>query len=174
MIIKLHYGIILMYIMGVLYPFLERFNCNMDIIKATMIDKYLNSAPDGIPILICTDKPRVTKKINESNYHILSVNSLLSKELIQYHQDERIEKVEDSFRSLIKPYEYVLITDFEMLFDPRYKLNVLKLFCDIARFNKICVKWPGKYTDGNLTYAEIEDLDYHKYDCSMYQVHIVL
>ena len=55
----------------------------------------------------------------------------------------------------------VLITDFEMLFDPRYEIDVIKLFCDKARITNVAVKWPGKYTNSKLTYAEPGDNKWH-------------
>lgn len=51
-----------------------------------------------------------------------------------------------------------MITDFEMLFDPRYKIDVIKLFCEKARLINVAVKWPGTFTGSKLIYTKHEYL----------------
>ena len=81
--------------------------------------------------------------------------------------------VERCFKNLFTGKDNIYIKDFEMLFDPRYEIDVLKLFCDKARITNVAVKWPGKYINGKLTYADPGAPDYHEYDCNAYQIRIV-
>ncbi len=37
-----------------------------------------------------------------------------------------------------------------MLFDPRYEIDVIKLFCDKARITNVVVKWPGTFINGKV------------------------
>ena len=146
----------------------------MEIIKASALNRdYLNTGPNGIPIIICSDSRRVLKKIDEAGYVPVRVNATLAKALLEFTPAERPKKVEECFKDLIDGHGSVFITDFEMLFDPRYEIDVIKLFCEKARFVNVAVKWPGKYNAGKLTYANLDDPDYHEFDCDAYQVLIV-
>jgi hypothetical protein len=60
-----------------------------------------------------------------------------------------------------------------MLFAPRYELDVLRIFIEIARRNKFVVKWCGKIDSEMLTYAEQGYADYKRYNISDYDVVIV-
>ncbi len=146
----------------------------MEIIKASALNRdYLNTGPNGIPVIICSDSRRVLKKIDEAGYVPVRVNAALAKALLEFTPGERLKKVEECFRALIDGQGSIFITDFEMLFDPRYEIDVIKLFCEKARFVNVAVKWPGKYNAGKLTYANIDDPDYHVFNCGAYQVVIV-
>jgi hypothetical protein len=61
-----------------------------------------------------------------------------------------------------------------MLFDPRYELDVLRLFTDLARGTKLIVKWCGKVDGNTLTYAEQGYADYKRYNSTDYNVTIVI
>ena len=146
----------------------------MDVIKSSSItQEYLNTGQQGIPLIICTDSSRVYKRLESAKYKEFQLNTQVSKALLDYSQGERPTKVEAVFKKTLNTDSPILITDFEMLFDPRYEIDVIKLFCDKARITNVAVKWPGKYINGKLTYAEPEDPDYHEYDCNAYQIRIV-
>ena len=147
--------------------------CDMETINANNLNEYLNSETNSIPIIICTDKQRVKKAIMDAGYQGISINALLAKELLKYEQEDRAKKVEIILKRIVAPYDTVFIKDFEMLFDPRYKIDIIKLFCDLARHHKVIVMWPGQYQNEKLTYADTEDLDYHEYNCNFYQMQIV-
>ena len=146
----------------------------MDVIKPSSItQEFLNSSQQGFPLMICTDSERVYKRLKSVNYKVIQLNVPVSKALLEYPSDERPTRVEMVFKKTLNTDSSVLITDFEMLFDPRYEIDVIKLFCDKARITNVAVKWPGKFTNGKLTYAEPGDPDYHEYGCDTYQGYIV-
>ena len=146
----------------------------MDVIKPSSItQEFLNTGQQGIPLIICTDSGRVYKRLESANYKTLQLNEPISKALLDYSPGERPTKVESVFKKTLRFDSSVLITDFEMLFDPRYEIDVIKLFCDRARITNVAVKWPGKFINGKLTYAEPGDPDYHEFDCNAYQIRIV-
>ena len=64
--------------------------------------------------------------------------------------------------------EVVLIKDFEMLFDPRYQIDVLKLFCDLSRQRRIAVLWCGTFRDNRLEFAEPGFADFQSYNTDQY------
>ena len=146
----------------------------MEILKASALTReYLNSDQNGIPVIICTDAGRVIKRIEEAGYQSISVNVRLSKALLSFPPDERPQRVESCFRMVLETHSMLFIKDFEMLFDPRYEIDVIKLFCNKARTTNVAVKWPGSYINGKLTYAHSGDPDYHEYNCNAYQMRIV-
>ena len=146
----------------------------MDIINAyALTTEILSTAQNGVPLVICTDAPRVIKKIESAGYREVQVNQELSKKLLEYPKEERPSLVEKELKSILNNTDPVFVTRFEMLFDPRYKIDVLKLFCDKARLINVAIKWSGLYIDGKLTYASPEDSDYHEFDCQKYQIRIV-
>jgi hypothetical protein len=68
----------------------------------------------------------------------------------------------------------VYLMDYEMLFDPRYRLDVMKLFCEISRRGKLIVKWCGGFDGSSLTYAETGYGDYAQYRVSDYEIACVI
>jgi hypothetical protein len=53
--------------------------------------------------------------------------------------------------SLLGNTDKVLLLDFEILFAPRYRLNVLRTFGTITHFWKLVVKWCEVYTRGQIS-----------------------
>jgi hypothetical protein len=138
----------------------------------TVTTDYYRSAK-GMPVIVCTNSSRTWKRISDAGYHELRVNLTLSKALLQYKPEERALYVEKEMHKLLAKPELILVTDFEMLFDPRYKIDVLKIFCDRARQYPLIVKWPGSVSLSKLIYGEFGNPDYHEYDCANNQVVIV-
>lgn len=146
----------------------------MVVLKSSALSKeYLNTGQCGVPLIICTDAPRVYKKVLDAGYQTIRVNVALSKQLLAFNQDDRPIVVEGLLSNMLNSIGPIYITDFEMLFDPRYAFDVIKLFCEKARIVSIAVKWPGIFTGSHLLYSEPGDADYHKYDCNNYQIRIV-
>lgn len=144
----------------------------VEIKAASLTDEILDS-PAGMPLIICSNAPRVLRKITQHGYQQLRLNAELSKALIPFPPQERQSKIETAIKSLIPRQSTLLISDFEMLFDPRYKIDVLKLFCERAKSSRIAVIWPGTIEDGKLSYAQPEDPDYHLFYGDNYQIRIV-
>ncbi len=146
----------------------------MDLIKPSAVtSELLSNSQSNKPLIICTDAPRVQKKILEAGYQDVRINAALAKALLEYEQADRPKCVEKELKKLLDYHISIFIINFEMLFDPRYEIDVLKVFCEKARNIGVAVKWPGKYNDGKLTYMQPEDPDYHEFDCNSYQIRIV-
>jgi hypothetical protein len=80
----------------------------------------------------------------------------------------------DAVCGIMPQNEPVYLTDYEMLFDPRYEIDVLRLFVELARRNKLIVKWCGQASEKTISYAEPGYSDYKQYKISDYDVAIVL
>lgn len=146
----------------------------MEIIKASEISlSFLSSDFQGVPVFICTSARRVEKKLSETGIPVLSVNRQLSKLLLEYSSGERANRVERITKDILSNKSTVIVKDFEMLFDPRYPIDVVRLFCEKARSANVIIKWPGQYKSGTLSYAEPGQPDYHEYDCNAYMLRII-
>ena len=133
----------------------------------------LTTGQSGMPLVICTDVPRVKKRIQDAGYQEVQINKELSKRLLEIPKDDRPKLVEKTLKSMLNYHVSIYIIGFEILFDPRYEIDVLKFFCEKARIINVAVKWPGRFSNGKLTYASYGDPDYHEYDCNAYQIQIV-
>lgn len=125
--------------------------------------------PNGIPIVLCSPAPRAVKKLTETGYFDLNLNEKLSENLLVYQKEDRPKRVADALRGFLSGLSHpTLISNFEMLFDPRYKLDVLKVFCEAALTQNIAIRWCGVSAEASLSYSEPQYPDYHKYEIERY------
>jgi len=125
------------------------------------------------PIIFCVDKTKISKYI--TGYDVLSLNEVLSKRLLSYEQHKRYLHISDEINATIQSKKgNMLITDFEILFDPEYQIDVLKLFILLNRKQKIAVLWPGKYEQNKLKFAEPEYQDYKSYNIKDYDITCII
>ena len=129
----------------------------------------LSHQPFGIPVLLCSPAPAIISRFRQAGYREMSLNRLLSAELLLFPAEERPLRAPESFHRLLLSRETpVLLRDFEMLFDPRYQLDVLKAFCEVSRVIPLAAVWPGRAEEGFLEYGEAAAPDYAKYETSRY------
>ncbi len=64
----------------------------------------------------------------------------------------------------------IILKDFEMLFDPRYNIDVLRLITEVSRKRKIIAIWPGVLDKDNLVYADAESPDYQVFNINNYDI----
>lgn len=142
------------------------------------IYKFSSADPDKIntllfPIIFCLDKVKVSKYLEE--YKILSLNGILSKRLLSFDEDKYHIYVIDEINEIIQSKEGpLLITDFEMLFNPTYQIDVLKLFISLNRRKKLVVLWPGRYEKDELKFAEPGYQDYNTYNINNYDITCII
>ena len=121
------------------------------------------------PILLCPKRNDYYKALLDAGFQTVSLNLPLAKELAGKPVSEITANITTTVLQLIPDGSLIFLTDYEMLFDPRYELDVIKLFCEIARYNKLIVKWCGSFADDSLIYAEPGYDDYAKYKISDYE-----
>lgn len=128
---------------------------------------YLNKT--NSPVIICSTDKRIERLL--ADYEKISINQNLSKSLLEYTVDERKMHVVDEFSKLIEvtPDKIILI-NFEMLFNPAYKIDVLKLFIEISRKRKILVQWCGSFDGKSLIYSEPKLKDYSSFKITDYNI----
>ena len=142
-------------------------------IKAAALSDEILDSPAGMPLIICSSAPRVLRKISQHGYQQIRLNIELSKALLAFPPQERPVQIESVVKTIIPIHNAVLISEFEMLFDPRYRIDVLKLFCERAKSSRIAVIWPGAVENRKLSYGQPDDPDYNLFYGDNYQIRIV-
>ncbi len=124
-----------------------------------------------MPVIMLTPYPGLLPE----NCEKVSLNLLLAEHLVQIPPQQRPLRIMDELKSILYQNPMPLLLErYEMLFSPAWRLNVLKIFADIARIRPIYVSWPGQCKNGCLTYAEPDDPEYRNYRITDYDVIVVL
>ena len=133
------------------------------------IDKVLNTYND---FLIVDLLPIETIKNKFKDFEIVSLGQALSLKLIQIDHNIRnaeVEKVTKSIFSEINSNK-LIVTDIDILFNPLYKLDIIKLFMQLSTNKKVIVQWPGRLDSNNFVYSEPKYEDYKKYEIKNYNI----
>lgn len=101
----------------------------------------------------------------------ISLNKQLSEELIKIDKPKRSMKLGRALSKILNDYpKDIVVKDFDVLFNPAYKVDVLTLLLTEYRNKPFSIIWPGTYSDGKLIYSEPCYQDYHVYSISNYDV----
>lgn len=104
-----------------------------------------------------------------------SVNKQLAEALLECKQNRRSMKMGQIFDSVLARYpDGVIIKDIDVMFNPEYQIDVLKILVDARKRKDYRVIWPGRYEDGKLTYGEEGYLDYKVFDVENYDITCVI
>lgn len=135
--------------------------------KDMSISKCKNSQ---FPIILCNQKSIDEQIIIDAGYQRYSLNHLLAKELVLLSATEGTVMIRESVLALIPRHTSIYLVDYEMLFDPRYEIDVLKLFYEISRRQKLIVKWCGRLVQQMLIYSEPGYPEYKQYSIAEYAI----
>ena len=104
-----------------------------------------------------------------------ALNEKIATLLIKIKPERRSMKIERCFQEILTAVpENTCIRDFDVLFNPAYKIDVLQIFIVANRYKAFSVLWPGTMTDGKLIYAEDGYDDYKEYDVERYDITCVI
>ena len=67
-----------------------------------------------------------------------------------------------------------VIKEFDVLFNPAYRIDVIKTLISVYKTKPFDVIWPGRYEEGKLIYADEGCRDYKIYEISKYDVTCVI
>jgi hypothetical protein len=126
------------------------------------------------PVLLCVDRADFDRAIAGAGYRTVSLNPPLAGSLTGLPESDIPSIIGNRIREALPQSKPVYLTDYEMLFDPRYELDVLRLFVDISRRNKLIVKWCGVVDGDTLIYAEQGYEDYTRIRISDCDVTVVI
>ena len=97
---------------------------------------------------------------------------------------EKLSKVSPSMRTLHLPRiisqvideqsDNPVICDIDVLFNPDYRIDVLKILIEIDKQKNFTLVWPGVIVDGKLIYGEEGYADYKVYNISNYNIICVI
>ena len=108
-------------------------------------------------------------------YTQLNLNIKLAEELVEYPSEQRPLRANDEVMSIISRCNgLTLLEDYEILFDPRYGIDAIKVFIELARRQKVVVKWCGRLNGNSLEYATPEYTDYHSFRIQDYDITCVI
>lgn len=112
-------------------------------------------------------------KLLEEN--AVPVNIEIAKKLTAVKANRRTMRMEQCFQQVLGGLpNNVVICDFDVMFNPEYAVDVLKIMCSVAKAKPFRAIWPGKYEDGKLIYAEEGYRDYKAFDINKYDVTVVV
>ena len=84
-----------------------------------------------------------------------SVSKELADGLLACKENRRSMKLEQIFNVVLDKYpDGVTIKDIDVMFNPDYKVDVLKILIATRKRKNYSVIWPGKFEDGKLIYGE--------------------
>lgn len=100
-----------------------------------------------------------------------SVGKELADELLACKPNRRSMKLEQIFNTVLDGYpDGVTIKDIDVMFNPDYKVDVLKILIAARKRKRYSVIWPGRLEDGKLIYGEEGYPDYKVYKIADYDI----
>lgn len=127
------------------------------------------------PIVLCSSAARLKKIIAEAGFKDLSLNKILAEALLEKDTAVRPQFVSDEAIRIVTSIQGpVFLTDYEILFDPRYTIDVIRLFYEMSRRVRIVIKWCGTLEDNHLVYATPAHRDFHSYNIQDYDITCVI
>ena len=116
------------------------------------------------PIIYCC-------AFNDSENNSVSINLLLAKKLAEFKPKLRTMRLEQCFNDVLGllPDE-VVIKDFDVMFNPEYQVDLLRIMVMASKKKRFGVIWPGRYEAGKLYYAEEGYQDYKIFNIEDYDV----
>ena len=100
-----------------------------------------------------------------------SVSKELADGLLACKPNRRSMKLEQIFNSVLDKYpDGVTIKDIDVMFNPEYKVDVLKILIAARKRKRYSVIWPGRLEDGKLIYAGEGYLDYKVFNIADYDI----
>ena len=105
----------------------------------------------------------------------VSINLLLAEKLSGCRSSRRTRRIEPFFNQILSQFpDGVVIKDFDVMFNPEYKVDVLKIMVDACKRKPFSIIWPGKCEDGKLFYAEDGYPDFKSFSVEDYDVTCII
>lgn len=100
-----------------------------------------------------------------------SISKELVEALLECKPNRRSMKLERVFNMVLDRYpDGVIVKDIDVMFNPEYQVDVLKILIEARKRKKYSVIWPGRFEDGKLIYAEEGYPDYKVYEIANYDI----
>lgn len=107
---------------------------------------------------------------------VYSVSKQLAEELSRYSMRQRTMQMEKIICKVLDSLpENPIIENVDVLFNPAYQVDVLKVLCAAYKHKPFRLIWPGTVDEesGTLVYAEVGFADYRTFCLSDYDVNYI-
>ncbi len=105
----------------------------------------------------------------------VSVNKSISEELLKLKPSRRTMQLEKCFSKVLSTLpDNIVIQDIDVMFNPDYKVDVLKLLIAVNKHKPFSLIWPGRIENGKLIYSEEIYPDYRVFDVKDYDVLVIV
>lgn len=105
----------------------------------------------------------------------IPINHALAEKLSALKLKRRTMRLASCFEEILKTLpDNTVIKDFDVMFNPDYKVDVLKIMVDACKRKPFSIIWPGKYEDGKLFYAEDGYSDFKIFSVEDYDVTCII
>jgi len=133
------------------------------------IEKILKTYNDYL-IISLVDLETIKTKFKD--FKVIELGQVLSKELTKINKDKRNLEVVKTMGCIFSEIDVsgIIVTNIDILFNPSYRLDIIKLFIQLSRNKTVIVQWPGKLESNNLVYSEPKYEDYKKYEINNYNI----
>lgn len=103
------------------------------------------------------------------------INVDMAKKLSEVKPNRRTMRLEQCLRQVIDSLpDNPVLCDFDVLFNPDYEVDILRIMASIGKTKPFQLIWPGRFEDGRLLYAEEGYKDYKNYEIDKYDVTVVV
>lgn len=120
------------------------------------------------PIIYCNPTDEMAAKA-------VSINIFLAELLLKNKANRRSILLEKCFCQVLSEFPgEPIIKDFDVMFNPTYQVDVLKIMISANKKKPFSVIWPGIHGDGKLFYAEEGYPDYKVFKIEDYDVTCII
>lgn len=140
-----------------------------DVLQVREINQTLIQQENKV-IILCSNCKNIENIFK--GFKIILLGSLLAEKLIRYPIEKRNSMlIYELDNLLLKSNDNkLLVKDIDILFNPEYKIDVLKYFYSLARVKKVVIEWNGIISNDYLQYSEVGYLDYKRYSINKYDI----
>ena len=120
------------------------------------------------PLIYCNPDKEIEERA-------VSLNVPLAKKLVAIDPKRRTLRMERCVQQVLGGLSAdAIIKDFDVLFNPEYEVDILRILIAQYRIKPFDVIWPGRYENGKLIYAEEGYRDYKVFEINKYDITCVV
>lgn len=111
------------------------------------------------------------RTIHEDGELVYSLNRPLADELIKLKPFQRTMQMQQCFNRVLESLpDNPVLKDIDVMFNPSYKIDVLKILINAYKTKPFKLIWPGTRKDNMLVYSEPDLPDYREYNINNYDI----
>ena len=133
-------------------------------------NKFFDLSTAGIlkPIIYCGQREDLADAA-------VSISLLLAEKLVACKKNQRTLRLESYFNQVLEQLpDNVVIKDFDVMFNPEYRVDVLRIMVVACKRKNFSILWPGKFENGKLYYAEDCYADFKVFKVEDYDITCVI